>query len=70
MAQIESKSISVNEATFYRLKHYKGNSYEEIINTLCDVADGKRRRNSIIVTDTAVLHQRLKSPPTLTSTTT
>jgi hypothetical protein len=56
----------VHEATYYRLKQYKGNCYEDIINNLCDVADGKRRRSSVVVTDTAILHQRLEPPPTPT----
>jgi predicted CopG family antitoxin len=55
------KTISLHDATYYRIRQYgrEGDSYEDIINKLCDVVDGKRRRSSVIVTDSVTLHHRL-----------
>jgi predicted CopG family antitoxin len=60
MAQIELSEISVHKATYDRIKRFgkDQDSYSEIIDKMCDVIEGKRKRSSIIITDTALLTSR------------
>jgi predicted CopG family antitoxin len=43
------KTISVHEATYYRLRQYvrEGKSYEDTLNAMMNVIEGKRTRKSI-----------------------
>lgn len=49
------KTISVHEETYYRIRQYGkfNDTYEDILNKLCDVVDGKRSRASVVITDGA-----------------
>jgi hypothetical protein len=60
MTQIELREISVHKATFDRIRRFgkDQDSYSEILEKMCDVVEGKRRRSSIVMTDNALLASR------------
>jgi predicted CopG family antitoxin len=59
MAQ-DTVELVVHKATYKRLRCFgrDQDSYSEIIDKLCDVCEGKRKRSSVIITDMALLASR------------
>jgi hypothetical protein len=50
MAQIELKEIHVHKATYDRIRRFgkDQDSYSEILDKMCDVCEGKRKRSRLL----------------------